>query len=282
MLPRPAGGLLFCADALVAGVHADLSLVGLDDFGWKAVAVNVSDIAAMGGRPLWATVTVSGPLGEIDFDLLYDGVLSAAAEYGCAVVGGDLTSAPTLVVSVAMVGDASHPVAGPSPVLRSGAGAGDTFFVTGPLGRSAAGLELLRSGRAGEAPDLVAAHRRPRARLAEGEAARAAGSSAMIDVSDGLGLDLHRLADASGVGVLLEAVPVADGVALAGGHPETMALGGGEDYELLFTAADPDMVRQEFATRGLRNPIRIGTVVADPKERRLRDAPLPDVGWAHR
>jgi thiamine-monophosphate kinase len=279
VVPAPKGNMLLAADAVVAGVHADLDLVGLDDMGWKAVVANVSDIAAMGGRPCSAVVTVAGPLGQLDVELLYDGLIAAAEAYECPIVGGDLSTCVTLVVSVAIVGDAGDAV--PGPVLRSGARPGDTVFVTGPLGSSAAGLELLRTGRVSEAPDLVLAHCRPRARLDEGTVARAAGATAMIDVSDGLAADLRHIAEASGVGVVLDRVPVAIGVNRISDDPEALALGGGEDYELLFTASDPELIEATFAARGLGVPLRIGRCTADPTERRLRDGELPVLGWEH-
>lgn len=283
VVPGPTGSMLLAADAVVAGVHSDLTLVGLDDMGWKAMVANVSDIAAVGGRPCCAVVTVAGPLGTIDFDLLYDGLTAASAAYGCPIVGGDLSSSPTLVVSVAIVGDAGRgdPEL-PAPVLRSGARAGDTIFVTGPLGSSAAGLRLLQTGRVSEAPDLVLAHRRPRARLDEGTAARMAGATAMIDVSDGLAADLRHVAEGSGVGVVLDRVPVAIGVSRVSDEPESLALGGGEDYELLFTSPDPDLVESTFAEQGLGKPLRIGHCTAEAGERRLRDGDLPVAGWEHR
>jgi thiamine-monophosphate kinase len=280
VVPGPSGRLLLAADAVVEGVHADLGLVGIDDMGWKALVANLSDIAAVGGSPCYALVTVAGPLARIDFELLYDGLLEAAGTYGCPVVGGDLSSAPVLVVSVAVVGDGG--AAPPGPVLRSGARPGDTLFVTGPLGSSAAGLQLLRDGRSSEAPDLVLAHSRPRPRLAEGAAARAAGATAMIDVSDGLASDLGHVARASGVGVVVEHVPVAIGMSRVSDDPELLALGGGEDYELLFAAPDPSRVETVFAELGLAKPLRIGRCTADPAERRLRDGALPSVGWEHR
>jgi thiamine-monophosphate kinase len=280
VVPGPKGSMLLAADAVVAGVHADLTLVGLDDMGWKAMVANVSDIAAVGGRPCCAVVTVAGPLGTIDFDLLYDGLTAASTAYGCPIVGGDLTSSATLVVSVAIVGDAGPQP--PAPVLRSGAHAGETIFVTGPLGSSAGGLQLLQTGRLSEAPDLILAHRRPRARLDEGTAARMAGATAMIDVSDGLAADLRHIADASGVGVVLDRVPVAIGVNRVSDDPESLALGGGEDYELIFTAPDPDLVESTFADRGLGTPLRIGRCSDDAGERRLRDGDLPVAGWEHR
>jgi thiamine-monophosphate kinase len=272
--------MLLAADAVVAGVHCDLDLVGLDDMGWKAVVANVSDVAAVGGRPCYAVVTVCGPLAQLDFDLLYDGLLAASDAYECPIVGGDLSSSPTLVVSVAVAGDGG--AGDPPPVLRSGARPGDVLFVTGPLGSSAAGLELLRSGRTSEAPDLVLSHRRPRARLDEGTAARAAGATGMIDVSDGLSADLRHLADASSVGVVLDRVPVAIGVSRVSDDPEATALGGGEDYELLFAAPDPELVEATFAGRGLGTPLRIGRCTDNPAERRLRDVALPVLGWEHR
>ena len=271
--------MLLAADAVVAGVHADLTLVGLDDMGWKAMVANVSDIAAVGGQPCCAVVTVAGPLGSIDFDLLYDGLTAASAAYGCPIVGGDLSSSATLVVSVAIVGDAGRQL--PAPVLRSGGRPGDTIFVTGPLGSSAAGLRLLQTGRVSEAPDLVLAHRRPRARLDEGTAARVSGATAMIDVSDGLAADLRHIADGSGVGVVLDRVPVAIGVNRVSNDAESLALGGGEDYELLFTAPDPDLVESTFAERGLGTPLRIGRCTDAPRERRLGDGDLPVAGWEH-
>lgn len=275
----PAGGrLLLCADAVVAGIHADLELVGLDDFGWKALAACVSDVAAMGGRPGWALVTVSGSTGTQGFDLLYDGLLEAAGAFGCPVVGGDITGGPGLVVSVSVVGTCDGP-----PVLRSGAAPGDELWVTGPLGSSAAGLALLRAGRSDEGgAELVRAHARPVARVAEGEVARRAGATAMIDLSDGLATDLRHLAEASGVGAAVDALPVAAGVAQACGDGEAAALGGGEDYELLFAARADAGVPGAFEAAGLRAPILIGRCTAEVGTVLLRDGAMPDAGWEHR
>lgn len=263
----PAGGvLLLAADTLVEGVHADLSLTGLDDLGWKALAVNVSDIAAMGGRPLHAVVTVVVPPGRGD-DLapLYDGLLEAAEALACPVVGGDLTSGPTLVVTVAVTGAVTS-----GPVLRSGARPGDTLFVTGPLGAGAAGLRALREGT-GDGP----VHRRPWPRVAEGDAARRAGATAMIDLSDGVALDLRRLLHASGAGADLDALPVADGA----GFDDAVA--GGDDYELLFAAPDPAAVLDAFAVAGLPEPIAVGRCTAQVGHVVLGDAELAEGGWEH-
>ena len=221
----PVGGpLLLAADAVVEGVHFDLELVTAADVGWKSLAVNVSDVAAMGGRPLHALVTVVGA-SAVMIEGLVRGLAEAGAAYGCAIVGGDLSSGPCLVVSVAVTGTTDERGA----VLRCGARPGDLLFVTGALGRSAAGLRILRAHRgaagmpadigpetptAGDRhvwPELVAAYRRPAARVGEGRAASAGGATAMIDISDGLGIDLDRLAAASGVGVVLDGVPSAEG-----------------------------------------------------------------------
>ena len=240
----PDGPLLLAADAVVAGVHTPPDLP-LEDLGWKAVVVNVSDIAAMGGRPLHLLVTVAAPPGT-DLDRLFDGVAEAAQAYVCPVVGGDLTTADTLVVSVAVTGTVDG-----TPVTRSGASPGEAIYVTGPLGAAAA------SGWT----------RRPLARVAEGVDARGAGATAMIDVSDGLVADLGHIADESGVGFALEEVPVAPGATLE------QALTGGEDYELVFTAP------------AARVPVglRIGACTADPTERTLAGQALPaGGGWEHR
>jgi thiamine-monophosphate kinase len=281
--------LLLAVDAVVAGVHADLGLTTLTDLGWKALVSNLSDIAAMGGQPGHALVTVAGPR-ETDLDALYEGIGAAAARYRCPVVGGDLTNAPTLVVSVAITGTCLL-----APVLRRGARPGDGIWVTGPLGASAAGLRLLQHGRVhgdgrdrhgdgrdrahgdgldpGPAALLRAAHARPVPRLEEGAAAAAAGATAMIDVSDGLAADLGHIADASGVGFDLDDVPVASGATRA------EALGGGEDYELVFCAPDPRKVSRAFAS--LREPVRIGSCVASTAHRCLEGETLRPQGWQH-
>jgi thiamine-monophosphate kinase len=266
----PPESLLLATDLVVAGVHVDLDLVGVDDMGWKAMAVNVSDLAAMAGRPRQALVAVAGP-ASTDLDALFDGLTEAAGHYRCPVVGGDLANADILVVSVAVTG-----TSGGRPVVRrDGARPGDALFVTGPLGASAAGLELLRTGRGRDAPELVAAHRRPQARVEEGQAARAGGATAMIDLSDGLALDLDRVAEASGVGLVITEVPVAEGATAE------QALGGGEDYELAFSAPDPDVVAAAFRAARLRRPVRIGSCTADPEERRLDGGRLQPTGWQH-
>jgi thiamine-monophosphate kinase len=269
---RVGGGVVVAsADALVAGVHADLALTSLADFGWKALAVNVSDLAAMGCAASRALVTVSGA-SPAEIDSLYDGLAAAATAFGCEVIGGDLSGGSSLVVSVSVLGDGDVE---PGPVLRSGARADDDVWVTGPLGSAAAGLRLLRAGTARPAARLVAAHARPVPRVAEGIAARELGATAMIDVSDGFAADLGHVLDASGVGCSLDAVPVADGAS------EEDALGGGDDYELVWCAGRDAGVAEGFAARGLSRPLRIGRCVDDPGARSVGHVPLGRAGWQH-
>jgi len=270
VVENPPGHLLFSTDALVEGVHFTRALSSLEDIGWKALACNLSDLAAMGGRPLAAVVALCGAAAA-DLDGIYRGVTGAAERYGCAVVGGDLSDAEEMVVTVAVLGTTD----GRPPVLRSGGRPGDRLFVTGPLGSSAAGLRLLRAGE-GESNEAVRRHRRPLPRLGEGTAAAELGASAMLDLSDGLSLDLDRLARASGVGVELITVPVAAGAS------EEEALGGGEDYELLFSLPPGREAAGLFAARGLATPIEIGVLVGDRDRRTLRGAPLPLLGYLHR
>lgn len=273
VVAAPGGGqMLLAADTLVAGVDAELSLTSLADFGWKAMAVNLSDIAAMGGAPAHALVSVVG-LGLPGLAELYEGLMEAASSYCCPVVGGDLSAGDALVVSVAVTGRVEG-----RAVLRSGARPGDTIWVTGPLGAAAAGLRCLRASAGGPLQPheraLVLAHARPVPRLAEGQAAREAGATAMIDVSDGLAVDLACLARSSGVGFELDDVPVAPAATLE------EALGGGDDYELVFTlpaGAEPS----NFERSGLPSPIKLGVCVACPERRRWAGADLPLLGWAH-
>jgi thiamine-monophosphate kinase len=272
----PEGRLVLATDAAVAGVHADLSLVGLTDLGWKALTAAVSDVGAMGARPLQALVTLCAPPGT-DLEALTAGLAEASARWTCPVVGGDLSTADQVVVSVAVAGV----LQGPSPpVTRAGASPGDLLVVTGPLGGSAAGLRLLQggggTGDAAAEEALVRAHRRPEARLTEGVAARTAGAAAMIDVSDGLSIDLHRMADASGVGFHLDSVPTAPGAT------KDEALSGGEDYELIVATKDAAALTAVFTEERLRPPIVMGRCMADRGDRRLEGDPLPRIGWEHR
>ncbi len=230
-------------DALVQDVHFKLSLTSWEDLGWKSLAVNLSDVAAMGGRADYALVSLALP-GETDVRdivMFYQGMLELARETGVAVVGGNIARAPLVVINIAVFGS------GDGLLLRSAARPGDQVAVTGYLGAAAAGLELLSSGTelpAKTAAPLYAAFRRPRPRLREGQALALCGVRAAIDVSDGLVADLGHICTESGLGarVDISKVPIAPAAkAVFGQRALPMALSGGEDYELVFTAAPTAM-----------------------------------------
>ena len=260
------GNRLIATDLLVEGVHFRSAWATPADIGWKALAVNLSDIAAMGGTPESAVVAVALPADRPGLaDDLLAGLLECAERYACPLVGGDTSGGPDLFLAVTVTGHAER------PVLRAGARPGETVFVTGALGGAAAALEQLEVGN--DAPSADALHR-PLPRLGEGRAAAEGGATAMLDLSDGLAVDLPRIARASRVGITLESVPIAVGAT------EAQAVGGGDDYELCFTAPDPDRVSATFAEAGLREPIAIG-LTTDGTRVTLRGQPLAG-GWEHR
>ncbi len=240
-------------DALVEGVHFDLATTSWLDLGWKALAENVSDVAAMGCQPRYAFVALglpaSTPLAGVED--LYRGMGECAQRYACVVAGGDVVRSPCVMLSVTLIG-ASRPSAGaPEDRLlqRSRARPGDVIAVTGPLGGSAAGLRLLQggwhsAGGEGHADDarekaelrLVTIHRRPMPRVAAGQALVEAGIRCAIDVSDGLVADVRHICEQSGVDARLVAdqVPIHPAAeARFGGEALDLALTGGEDYELV-------------------------------------------------
>src|SRR5437764_4911433 len=271
------GGLLFATDVLTEGIHFDLAWSTPVDVGWKALAVNLSDVAAMGGTPRAAVcgvVLCAGRKGEADD--VAAGLMAAAAELGCPLVGGDTVVGAALTVTVAVVGDSPEGGA----VLRRGPRPGDSVFVTGPLGGSKAALAALRRDQPAD-PVALARLQRPVPRLFEGRTAAAAAASAMIDLSDGLSSDLAHICRASGVGARIEAsaVPVGPGAAVDD------ALSGGDDYELCFTAPDPVRVAEAFAAAGLHLPAPIGTVTTDDEVLLLTPTggtwPLAPAGWEH-
>lgn len=242
---RPGGTVLATADLLLEGRHFDFAYSTPADVGWKALAANVSDIAAMGGVPRYALVSLGAPPATpvATLEALYGGLAECARAFGVSVVGGDTVGSDALIVSVALLGEA-----GPGGVVTRGGGrAGDVVCVTGTVGGAAAGLKLLReSGVDPNAtrlldayPALATSHRRPTPRVREGQAAASVGATAMIDVSDGVAADLGHICDRSRLGVELRAasVPRAGGVdevaRWAGLDPDALALGGGDDYELL-------------------------------------------------
>jgi len=252
----PGGATATSVDALVDGVHFRRQHASLSQIGHKALAVALSDLAAMGAEPgeAYAVLGVPDDLDEDGCIELLDGLAELAAATGTSVAGGDLTRAPALMLAMTVVGHAPVPEL---LVTRAGAQPGDALAVTGELGGAAAGLLLLEGGASTGADDeaLMARQLEPLPRLAEGRALGAAGAKAMIDLSDGLGGDATRLAEASGAAMRIDAgaLPVAAGVAevaaAAGRDPLQLAVSGGEDYELLVALA-PE--RLEEASASLR------------------------------
>jgi thiamine-monophosphate kinase len=245
--PR-AGASVTSVDAVVDGVHFRLGQFGPRAVGRKALAASLSDLAAMGAEPGEAYVALGVPDGTGDDVLmgLADGLAEVAGREGVSVVGGDVTRAPALSLAVTCVG---YEPDGGRLVTRGGARPGDVVAITGELGGAAGGLRLLEQGlnEGSRGPELdsavealAARQLDPQPRLAEGRALAAAGATAMIDISDGIGGDAGHVARASGVRIEIEAqrLPLAQGlIKLMGGSEAAlpMVLSGGEDYELLVT-----------------------------------------------
>ena len=279
-------------DTMVDGVHFRTDTTGWRDLGWKAMASNLSDVAAMGCAPTLALVTL-GLRGDIDVDglkAMYSGMMDACEGNGCAIAGGDIVRSDTLFVTVALQGSAPQNA---TLLTRGAASEGDTLAVTGHLGSSAGGLRLLlnaeeASGISQEArAHLIAAHNRPSPRTQAGQTLRRRGVRCAMDVSDGLVADVGKLCVASGVSAIIyiDAVPVHPYLTEA--FPDSwrdMALTGGEDYELVFTADQPTM-------RAVANELGdlvtiIGSIEPGDGSVRVEDASglrvrIEGTGWDH-
>jgi len=293
------GQQVLTTDLLIEGVHFERASISPRDLGAKAVTVNVSDIAAMGGSPRAALAGIGlAPDVEAAWVMeLYGGMRDACAEYALSLVGGDTNRADLVVVSVTLVGEVSPGRA----VTRSTARIGDAIVVTGALGAAAGGLALSRAqpaamtaalsspwGRA-----LLDALARPVARVGEGQTLAQSGAHAMMDLSDGLAKDLSRLCLASGVGARIElvAVPVAEplraGAASLGVDALELALGGGEDYELVATLdpTDAEAARRVLDERFGVTLTRVGTIIEGEGLVAVgddgRETPLGSKGWDH-
>jgi thiamine-monophosphate kinase len=256
--------LVGTTDALVEDVDFRFAWSSWEDLGWKALAINLSDMAAMGGRPQVALVTLCLPQGcaVADIEAFYRGMGALARQFETTIVGGDISSSAQVMVNVTLIGSALSPEA---LLLRSQAQNGDLIAVTGVIGNAAAGLALLEAAPMELPPHLsrfVQAQRRPVPRVREGQTLVEAGVRCGIDVSDGLVADLEKLCQASGVSaeLALDQVPVDPGLAEAlGNNYRVRAITGGEDFELLFTAPESVMVRALEALQ--RAKLTCGTVI---------------------
>src|SRR3990172_8384755 len=277
--------MLATTDTLVEGVHFLPHLTPWPDLGWKAMAVNVSDIAAMGGEPQYALVTLALPpqTPVQAVDELYEGLRECAREYGVTVVGGDVVRAPQVMVSVALLGRAEVGAdGGPRLMRRDAARAGHAVAVTGTLGGSAAGLRRLKEGAPPDDP-LVRAHLRPRPPPALARRAAGLGVPCAIDVSDGLLQDLGHVCEASALGAVVRAELVPLSAELRDVYPDdalALACAGGEDYELVLVAPPETLAALTAVTvigEMMESAERRATLVEASGE----EVSLPAAGWDH-
>lgn len=286
---------LFTTDTVVEGVHFTRETTPWRDLGWKCIASNVSDIAAMGGLPMYALVTLGlPPETEVsELEQLYEGMMEISNEHGVAIVGGDMVRSPVVFITIGLTG-----IHAGQPMLRSTARPGDQVAVTGYLGSSGGGLRLmLGAGHDSNLSDQVSeeaaeylrvCHRRPRPAVAEGRILSASGVVTAMDVSDGLADDLSKLCRSSGLSARIHAGQVPVHPLLKQAYPDDyldLALGGGEDYLLLFTAPAEVMalvmpqLSQEAAVVGELlpgEPGRVSVLDVDGSER-----PASGAGWDH-
>jgi thiamine-monophosphate kinase len=280
---------LATTDTLVEGVHFDLGITTWEELGWKALAVNLSDVAAMGGIPEYALLSLALParLKVKDVSEFINSFTRMAAKFGVAIVGGNVTTASNTVIVVTIIGRSKDK----TMLERSTASPGDQIAVTGYVGVSAAGLEMLKRNAISDAKarDLLRqAHLRPMPRVEEGQILVEHGVRTAIDVSDGLVADLDHICESSKVNakINIEQVPVHPVVAAHFPNSRELALSGGEDYELIFTA-DKDTVAR--AKRALSCPVTvIGKITEEELPTRVLVVdskgtiiPYKKKGWDH-
>jgi thiamine-monophosphate kinase len=298
---EPERGALqvFTTDALVEGIHFDRRFSSIADIGYKALAVNVSDVAAMGGVTRLALLSLMLPAQTtiIDVDILLDGLLEMAASARVTLVGGNITRSPgPLMIDVTAIGSVRRR----KILTRGGGRAGDVLYVTGTIGAAAAGLGWLRAhsenpgSAVGDGPmeECVARHRRPEPRARIGALlGRNRAASACMDLSDGLADAVTQVASASGTGATIEAaaLPIHPGARewfVSQGHdPVASSLTGGDDYELLFAVPKRGRSALRSVLREARGvPIaRIGELTRDAAivlTREGRVEPMP-AGFVH-
>jgi thiamine-monophosphate kinase len=275
---HPTGSSLITADLLIEGIHFELKWTSLDALGHKSLAVNLSDIAAMGGVPAYAVVSLGIPahFTSEQIDEFYRGFNRLANKYCVTLVGGDTNLAESFVISVCVIG---HPPV--RPVRRTGANVGDDIYATGTLGDAALALGILRQKiprpKRKVMAKLLRRHHQPTPRLTTGALlARQQLATAMIDISDGLLQDLGHICTASGIGAVIwnQRLPRSRAYLAAAGSDNTReALSGGEDYELLFCARPRHRDRiEKLSTQGEVQITRIGMCVAAKQKITVLDA----------
>lgn len=284
--------LVVTTDAVVEGVHFSRAYSTPADIGHRALAVNLSDLAAMAATPQWALLSLVLPDSlEVEaVEELVDGVAALATRHGVSVVGGNITrTAGPLVVDVTAGGEAA-----PRRWLtRGGARAGDEIYVSGTIGGAAAGLEMLRLAGTIPDPGCVAKHRRPEPRVRLGVAmGRARAARAAMDLSDGLADAVHQVATASGVGVRVDATALPidakarDWWHARGADPVRAAVAGGDDYELVFAVPAKGAGAVRRVAKHVADPAltKIGVFTKDARERVLvtdgKEDALPE-GFEH-
>lgn len=281
--------LVITADMLVEDVDFRLKWTTPEHIGHKALAVSLSDVAAMGGNPKWAMLSLAVPTDVWDggfVDRFYEGWFNLAKRHNVELVGGDVSQSSTKIVIDSIVG--GEAVKGRA-ILRSGAKPGDSIFVTGSVGGAAGALELLESGVSyaesrGKKRRLLERQLCPTPQIATGQYLSSRKlASAMIDISDGLGADLYHICDSSGVGAVidLDALPVDEDLeSFSIVEKRAFAIGGGEDFELLFTSK-----REKVFDPKLPPIHRIGVVTANAGIVELvtdnSRAVLPRIGYRH-
>ena len=265
----PDGAREFClvtTDMLVEEIDFRREWTTPRDLGRKAVAVNLSDLGAMGARPRFFTVSLGMPADITNRWIrdFYDGLTSCGREHGAVLAGGDLSGADKTTISITAFGESENR----KVLYRSGGRPGDLLYVTGTPGKSAAGLRLLQQGilrsRSGPRSEALRAHRTPEPRCAAGQwLAQSGAVRCMMDVSDGISADLPRMCAASGTDaeIFAEKMPVFDESASWGCDPLELALSGGEDFELLFAASRAKKHLIENPPPGFPPVTHIGTMI---------------------
>ena len=278
-------------DSFIQDVHFSLGIASWEDLGWKAMAVNLSDIAAMGGIPRYALVSLAlpGHTEVEDITALYKGMIELAQQFEVAIVGGNTSSAPLVAINITILGSTSNKAQ--RILTRSAAKPGDKIAVTGELGAAAAGMMMLNK-KLRFSPEATASLKKaffhPSPRIAEGQLLVKHGVRAGMDISDGLIQDLSHICKASQVGARIEIdrVPIQPEVkANFGDRALELALSGGEDYELLFTGSTEAIDKVKKAASC---PVTIiGEIVADKTgkitlvDKKGKPFNLGKTGWEH-